>query len=453
MHAASLERPWRADAQAAGTVGFAHLTSHFFQFLLPPIYPWLMRDFGIGYTEVGFLATVFFVVSSTGQAIAGFAVDRFGAFRLLQLAVAVLACAGLMLGASHSYAGLVATAAIAGLGNSVFHPADYTILNRRVSPSRLGHAFALHGVTGNLGWVAGSSFMVAMTALAGWHVAGFAAAAIALAALGILTLQRAVLDDAPVIHGRTTGAILADAAPAAGAGGARVAGSTAVAQRSEAAASAGAISDAPAAPCVAAADMPARRDPFAFLRSTMVWLCFAFFFLSTGAGGVLQNFAPAMLSHVYPVTILFATGCLTAYLLGSACGTVLGGFVAGRERRSARVVALALIASAALSLLLATGLLPGAVLPLALFMLGGGSGVAGPNRDLLVRQAATSRFGPASFGRVYGFVYSGLDLGLAVAPLVVGRILDQGGFRTGLLCVAVLQVSAVLVALRVGRKV
>lgn len=414
MHAVTLERPWRADAQAAGTVGFAHLTSHFFQFLLPPIYPWLMRDFGIGYTEAGFLATVFFVVSSTGQALAGFAVDRYGAYRLLQLAVALLACAGLLLGASQSYAGVVLTAAVAGAGNAIFHPADYTILNRRVSPSRLGHAFALHGVTGNLGWVAGAGFMAMVTKIAGWHVAGYGAAAIALAALVVLSLQR------PVLEGR-------DAEPSV---------------------------PAPAgAPAAASGAPDADTGRFAFLRSATVWLCFAFFFLSTGAGGVLQNFAPAMLSNVYAVSILFATGCLTTFLLGTACGTVLGGFVAGRERRSARVVAAALVASALVSLLLATGSLPGPMLPVAMFLLGAGSGAAGPNRDLLVRQAATSRFGPASFGRVYGFVYSGLDLGLAVAPLVVGRILDQGLFRSGLLCVAALQVGAVLVALRVGRRV
>jgi MFS family permease len=413
MHAVSLERPWRADAQAAGTVGFAHLTSHFFQFLLPPIYPWLMHDFGIGYTEAGFLATVFFIVSSTGQAMAGFAVDRFGAFRLLQIAVALLAAAGLLLGLSQSYAGLVATAAVAGAGNAIFHPADFTILNRRVSPSRLGHAFAVHGVTGNLGWVAGASFMVTVTRLADWHVAGFGAALVALGALAVLSLQRPILDGQHALR--------AAVAPA---------------------------------PATSSAAAPV-SDPghFAFLRSVTVWLCFGFFFLSTGAGGVLQNFAPAMLSNVYPVTIVFATWCLTSYLLGSACGTVLGGFVAGRERRSARVVAAALVVSALISLLLATASLPGAALPVALFLLGAGSGVAGPNRDLLVRQAATSRFGPASFGRVYGFVYSGLDLGLALAPLAVGRILDQGLFRSGLLCVAVLQISAVFVALRVGRKV
>jgi MFS family permease len=413
MHTTAMERPWREDARAAGTVGLAHMTSHFFQLLLPPIYPLLMRDFGIGFTEAGFLATVFFVISSTGQAVAGFAVDRFGAYRILQAGIALLAAAGIMLGVSHSYAGVVATAAIAGLGNAIFHPADFTILNRRVSPSRLGHAFAMHGLTGNLGWVAGSSFMAGVASFAGWQAAGFGAALIALASLAYLSFQREILEG-PARPRRQA----ADPDEASGEGRGRV---------------------------------EPGSGQFAFLGSTTVWLCFAFFFLSTGAGGILQNFAPAMLTHLYPISPVTGSLCLTGYLLGSATGTLLGGFVAGRERRSSLVVATALCAAAAVAVLLASGWLPAAALIPALFLLGCGTGCAGPSRDLLVRQAATSRFGAGSFGRVYGFVYSGLDGGLAVMPVIVGRILDQGMFAAGLLCIAVLQISAVMVAVRVGR--
>ena len=410
--AAPPARPWRRDAHAATLVGVAHLSSHFFQMLLPPIYPWLMRDFGIDYTEAGFLATVFFVISSTGQALAGFAVDRVGALRVLLLGMLLLVLAGISLGLTGSYAGLMVTAGLAGAGNAMFHPADYTILNRKVSAARLGHAFAMHGLSGNLGWAAGATFMASVTALAGWHVAGFCAAALVFGVLLFLLTQGAVLGGVePRPEARSMAATAAD----------------------------------PAVP------LPSPGQ-FAFLASGTVWLCFAFFFLSTGAGGILQNFAPAMLSHVYGVSLALATASLTAYLLGSAAGTVLGGFVAGREARSARVVAVALCLAALMSLLLASATLPAALLLPALFALGCGAGTAGPSRDLLVRQAATARFGAASFGRVYGFVYSGLDSGLAVGPLVVGRLLDHGLFRSGLLCIALLQIAAVLVAVGVGRR-
>ncbi len=74
-------------------VGFAHGTSHFFHFVMPPLFPWLMRDFGLTFTQVGATMTVFFVVSGVGQALAGFVVDRVGGFRVLAAGVAKLSFA------------------------------------------------------------------------------------------------------------------------------------------------------------------------------------------------------------------------------------------------------------------------------------------------------------------------------------------------------------------------
>ena len=91
------------------------------------------------------------------------------------------------------------------------------------------------------------------------------------------------------------------------------------------------------------------------------------------------------------------------------------------------------------------------VLPLMAVM-GFGVGIAGPSRDLLVRKAATQGLGEASFGRVYGFVYSGLDIGLATAPLIFGPIMDGGHFGAMWVGVALLQGLAVVSALRVGSR-
>jgi MFS family permease len=194
----------------------------------------------------------------------------------------------------------------------------------------------------------------------------------------------------------------------------------------------------------------AARHQLAFLASPAVWLCFAFFFLTTSAFGILQNFAPAILSNVYGVSLVLATAGLTAYLVGSAIGTITGGFLAARAERSERVIALALGLAAAMALLLASGWAPSHVLLPLMVVMGFGVGTAGPSRDLLVRRAATSQFGKASFGRVYGFVYSGLDTGLALAPLVFGPLLDAGRFSTALAAVAVLQTASLATALRVG---
>ena len=111
-------------------------------------------DFSLSYTDVGLLTTTFFVVSGIGQALAGFIVDRVGAHRVLFFGIAALALSGIMLMLTTHYAMLIATAAVAGAGNSIFHPADFTLLNNRVSQPRLGHAFSVHGLAGNLGWAA-----------------------------------------------------------------------------------------------------------------------------------------------------------------------------------------------------------------------------------------------------------------------------------------------------------
>jgi predicted MFS family arabinose efflux permease len=189
---------------------------------------------------------------------------------------------------------------------------------------------------------------------------------------------------------------------------------------------------------------------FAFLQSPLVWLCFVFFFLITSAGGILQSYAPTILGNVYGLPLALATAALTAYLLGSAAGMLVGGFVAAARQDSERVIAVALGAAALFAVVLATGALPSILVLPTMALMGFGVGVAGPSRDLLVRRSATGQFGKAAYGRVYGFVYSGLDLGLALSPIVFGMLLDAGRFSAAMAAVAVLQVLALLSALWVG---
>src|SRR2546423_9226156 len=106
----------RTDATVISLVGFAHATSHFFHFVMPPLFPWLMAEFGLTFTQVGAAMTTFFVVSGVGQALAGFVVDRFGALRVLLGGIALLTLAGLALASAQSYLMLLAAAGLAGLG-------------------------------------------------------------------------------------------------------------------------------------------------------------------------------------------------------------------------------------------------------------------------------------------------------------------------------------------------
>ncbi len=392
----------RRDVTVIALVGYAHGTSHFYHLLIPPLFPWLMRDFGLGFTEAGLMMTAFFVVSGAGQALAGFLVDRWGARRVLMAGMGLLALSGLLLSVAASFALLLLAAMVAGLGNSVFHPSDFTIINRRVSLARLGHAFSVHGLSGYLGWAAATVFMAGIAGIAGWRVAAFAAAGVALLSALVLHLQRRWIDDA-VAAPRDP---LADAGP------------------------------------------PLRAT--AFLGSPLVWMCFAFFLSSTMAFGAIQNFSPQLFQHFYGVALALGASGLTAFLVGGAVGMVGGGFLASRGHPSEWLIALALTIAAAVALLLASGAPPAwAIVPLMALM-GAGGGLAGPSRDMLVRRAATSGLGAAAFGRVYGFVYSGLDVGLACAPVVFGRLMDGGRFGEVLTGVAILQTLAIFTALKVG---
>ncbi len=398
-----------SDIRVIGLIGFAHATSHFFHLLLPPLFPWLMPEFGLNFTQAGAMMTVFFVVSGLGQALSGFVVDRIGPRRVLLAGIACFVLAALLLSLANSYAMLLAVAAVAGLGNCVFHPADFTVLNRKVSSARLGHAFSMHGLSGNLGWAVAPVFLTGIAAAANWRMAALGAAGLGAAAWLVIWLRREATDLSEVAANTLN---------------------------TEAGAKVG----------------PARTaTTFGFLGVGAVWMCFCFFLVVTTAFGALQNFATPLMHEIYGLPLAAAAATLTAFLLGGAVGIAGGGVLASRNGAHDRLIAAALAAAAAFAMMIASGVLPvWSVLP-AMGAMGFFSGIAGPSRDLLVRRAATARFGQQAFGRVYGFVYSGLDIGLAVSPLAFGPLMDAGRFGAVLVGVALLQGAAILTALGVGR--
>ncbi len=157
----------RQEAAIMALIGLAHGTSHFFHLLLPPLFPFFLAEFKVSYFELGKLVTVFFVVSGTGQALSGFVVDKLGPKRVLWVAMLLFMAAAATAACAQSLSGLMCAAVLAGLGNAPFHPADFSVLNHRISPQRLGHAFAVHGISGNLGWAAAPAFLLGVTQLTG----------------------------------------------------------------------------------------------------------------------------------------------------------------------------------------------------------------------------------------------------------------------------------------------
>ena len=402
----------KSDVTIISLVGFAHGTSHFFHLMLPPLFPWFMSEFGLGYAQVGLLMTMFFVISSIGQAIAGIWVDRFGAHRVLCIGVGLLTLSGVLVSLAPNFLGLMGAAAVAGLGNSVFHPADFALMNRRVSAQRLGHAFSMHGLAGNVGWAVSTIVMLALATAFGWRAAGLGAALFGASSLALLIWKRDLLQYE-----------LQSAANARG---------------------------------TVTASMDAKRasqGTWYFLRTSLVWFAFAFFFFSTFGFGALQNFAPSLLRDLYGLSITAATSALTIYLIGSSMGLVWGGFLAKPGNAHERYVAAALSLGAALALLLSFGALPGWLVLPVMAAMGFGIGIAGPSRDLLVRTATKARLGEAAFGRVYGMVYSGLDVGLALSPIAFGLLLDNQLPKLVFVGIAITLVMAIFAAAALGKVV
>lgn len=392
----ALSVPLKQDAGIIGLVGLAHASSHFGHLLLPPLFPVFMTEFGLSFSQLGALMSVFFVVSGIGQASAGFLVDKVGARPMLFSALALFALAALLASTVTGYGGLLMVAALAGLANATFHPVDFTILNQRVSAPRLGHAFSAHGLTGNLGWAAAPVFFATVTVMSNWRTAYVVAALLYVGVLALMYLQRDKLKTQAVAHH---------------------------------------------------ADSPAEHS-MAFMKLPVVWWCFAFFLLSTMTLAVVQSFSVSILKAMHGISFESATLTLTAYMLCGALGMFVGGFVAAKSRHSDRVVALSMSAAAVLLALCGTGLFDATLTMVVLAATGFAVGIGGPSRDMMIKKATPK----GATGRVYGLVYSGLDTGFAISPLIFGAFMDRGWYGATLLGAAAVLLLSVVAALGVGQR-
>jgi FSR family fosmidomycin resistance protein-like MFS transporter len=396
---------FKADAQLIGLVGLGHAVSHFSQLVLPPLFPWLKDVFHVSYTELGAVLTVFFVVSCAVQAASGFVVDKLGPRPVLFVGLAMLGLAAFVYAMAQSYWMLLAGAVVGGLGNGVFHPVNYTLFNRKVAPTRLGHAYSVHGITGSLGWGLAPAFAVPLAMAYSWRVALVAAGVLAFSVLAVLWVGRAALalDVKTVLKATGHGT--------------------------------------PGAPTMAVADQ------FDFLRIPVVWMCFGFFFCYAVVISVVQTFAPAAAGHLHTVPVALLAVCVTIYMVANSGGMLLGGFLASDPSRCERIVGVGFGISATLAMVLAFADLAPLMVPVFFGAMGFASGIAGPSRDLLVKRSTPAN----ATGRVYGVVYAGLDIGQAAAPLLFGRLMDHGQYRSVIVGLALVQGVLIASAFNVRR--
>lgn len=375
------------DLPVISLVGTAHLGSHFFQLVLPPLFPLLKETLGVGYTELGLLITLFYATSGLAQTPAGVLVDRIGAARVLIGGVTLLGIGALLAAFAPSYWALLPVAVIMGVGNCVFHPADYAILSHRVRPERLARAYSVHTIGGTLGWAVAPPVVLGLAALVSWRMALLTVGLFGLALAALLLLSRHEIETEPSHR------------PASGIG----------------------------APALGS------------LLTVPVLLCFAYFVLQAVSFTATQSFLPVTLNQLHGTPLEIATAGITAFMLGSSIGTLGGGVLADRTGRLQAIIAGGLVAGAAVMLLIAFVPMPALPLLAAVALAGALTGFTTPSRDMLVRKAAPA----GATGRVFGFVYSGLDLGGTVTPAIIGLLLDSHQPLAVLLLVAAVMAATV----------
>jgi MFS family permease len=382
------------ERQAIALVSSAHFVNHFQSLVLPPLFPLLAATLGIGFIELGLALTVASVVAVASQLPVGYLVDRLGSRRMLVLGLLIAGCAYLGFGLAPSYATLLVAMAFIGLANSVFHPADYALLSRKIAPRRIGRAFSIHTFSGFLGNALAPVTMIALAATMGLNVALMAAGILALIVAVPLMLARGI-DEEIVPH------------------------------------------SAPETEGVAG-----RGGMTSILTPTIIGLT-GFFALMSLSGSGISNFSVVALTSAFGTSLSVANLALTAYLSAQALGVLLGGFVADLTRRHAEVAAVGYAVNACIVLAIGTlGLQP---ILLLVAMSGAGllSGMIMPSRDMLVRAAAP----PGAMGRTFGIVTSGFGIGGMVGPLMFGFAMDHGAPQWVFGISVILMIAVAVVAL------
>jgi len=383
------------DARVIWLVGTTHFVSHYYILLLPPLFPFVRAEYGVGYIDLGLALAAFNIVSAGLQTPAGFLTDRIGAPAVLIGGLLLGAFAFALAGIVPSFWFLVAMFAVAGLGNTVYHPADYSILSHHVLPERIGQAYSIHTFAGMLGTAVAPASLLVLQSTVGWRGAFLAAALLGMAAAVVMLLQRDALS-------------------------------------------------VPVLPAKQEAKETGSSDGFSLLFSLPLLRNLAFFVMLAITAGGLQNYSVVALGALYGTPLSIANGALSLYLLMITVGVLLGGFIASRTRRHALVAIGGLVVVAVTAI--TVGLVPlGAALLIGLMGVGGlFSGLIMPSRDMIVRAMTP----PGSFGKVFGFVTTGFNLGGIISPLLFGWLMDQGHPRAIFLLGAVFSLLSIPTVLR-----
>ncbi len=178
-----------AESRLIAGVCAAHMMSHYYMLMLAPLLAFIRGDFNVTYTELALALTVFNVVSGLLQTPVGFLVDRIGARVVLLSGLFLSSISFAIAGVADSYWVFIAMYGVAGLGNTVYHPADYSLLSHHAPSERLGQVFSFHTFAGMVGSAVAPVTLLYMQSQFGWRGAYIGAAIFGLIVLVVLVAQ------------------------------------------------------------------------------------------------------------------------------------------------------------------------------------------------------------------------------------------------------------------------
>lgn len=388
--------PLARSIKATGLVSFAHSYSHFFFFVLPPLFPLLRDDLSVTYTQLGVLIVVFNIVSALTQLPMGVLVDRLDAPKLLTAAVALQGLSLIAIGIAPSYFMLIAMMIPAGLANAVYHPADYSILNRSVTSSMMGRAFSIHTLSGFAGSAIAPLTMVALSGLVGWQWAVACVGVGGLAIALIVHLCRHLLEDQTKAESNPAGD----------------------AEESHA----------------------TFKQTVAVLTAFPILMGFVFWLFTSVAHTGVSYFSVSAFDQMYGMPLATANTALTAFLAASSIGILAGGILGDKTERHDLIAMIGTVLSGLAILTLWFFELTFPLIAIAMCVAGFAAGITAPSRDLLVRAVAPKN----AMGSVFGFVSTGLNVGGVIAPVVFGWLLDIQSAATVFLIAGIFQIAIML---------